>query len=84
MEDEAKKNMKNLKEMKVDKKNNAYIGIQDEIKKWLVFLPMIAELRDDAMRDRHWDAIRKKVGVNFADPNTLLLKDIFNLNLNKF
>lgn len=27
--------------------------------------------------------IRKKVG-NFADPNTLLLKDIFNLNLNKY
>ena len=27
MEDEAKRNMKSLKEMKVDKKNNAYIGI---------------------------------------------------------
>ena len=47
--------------MKVDKKCNAYLGIQDEVKRWLVFLPLIAELRDDAMRDRHWKMIKEKV-----------------------
>ena len=47
--------------MKVDKKCNSYLGIQDEVKKWLVFLPLIAELRDDAMRDRHWKMIKDKV-----------------------
>lgn len=83
MEDDAKKIQKNVREMKVDKKSNTYVGCLEEIKKWLVFLPMIQELRDDAMRERHWDMIRKKVG-NFADPNTLALKDIFNLNLNKY
>jgi dynein heavy chain len=50
-----------LKEIKVDKKCNAYLGIQDEIKKWLIFLPLISELRDDAMRPRHWKAIKDKV-----------------------
>lgn len=84
MEDEAKKHMKNLKEMKVDKKSAAYLGINDEIKKWLIFLPLIADLRDESMRIRHWNAIRKKVGVEFDDPEKLSLKDIFALNLNKY
>ena len=62
MEDEVKKLMKTLKDMKVDKKANAYAGILEEIKKWLVFLPLIAELADPAMRDRHWDDLKNKVG----------------------
>lgn len=61
MEDEAKRNLKILKDMKIDKRANAYNGLLDEIKKWLIFLPLIAELADPAMRERHWDAIRKKV-----------------------
>lgn len=55
MEDEVKKLMKTLKDMKVDKRANAYAGILEEIKKWLIFLPLIAELADKAMRPRHWD-----------------------------
>jgi dynein heavy chain len=55
MEDEVKKLFKTLKEMKVEKKANAYQGINEEIKKWLVFLPMIADLADQSMRPRHWD-----------------------------
>ena len=62
MEDEVKKLMKILKDMKIDKKANAYQGILDEIKKWLVFLPLIAELADNAMRPRHWENIKQKVG----------------------
>jgi len=54
MEDEVKKLMKSLKDMRVDKRANAYIGILEEIKSWLVFLPLIAELRDPSMRERHW------------------------------
>jgi dynein heavy chain len=47
--------------MKVDKKCNAYIGILEEIKKWMKFLPLVESLRDPAMRERHWDLIREKV-----------------------
>lgn len=61
MEDEVKKLQKTLKEMKVDKKANAYNGILEELKKWLLFLPLIAELRDPAMRERHWQKLRDKV-----------------------
>jgi len=84
MEDEVKKLLKTLKEMKVDKRANAYNGLLDEIKKWLVFLPLIAELADPAMRDRHWDAIRTKVGKSFTVDDKLQLQDIYNLNLQDF
>lgn len=84
MEDEVKKLMKTLKDMKVDKRANAYLGILEDIKKWLVFLPLIAELRDQAMRDRHWNAIRTKVKANFVVDSNLLLSDIYNLNLGDY
>jgi dynein heavy chain len=84
MEDEVKKLMKTLKDMKIDKKANAYQGILDEIKKWLVFLPLIAELADDAMRDRHLDMIKDKLGVQFTIDESLLLRDIYNLNIGKY
>jgi dynein heavy chain len=84
MEDEVKKNMKTLKDMKVDKRANAYLGILEEIKKWLIFLPLISELRDPAMRERHWNAIRNKVKVNFIVDEKLLLQDVYALNLGDY
>jgi len=84
MEDDVKKLMKTLKDMKIDKKANAYQGILDEIKKWLVFLPLIAELADEAMRERHWDMIKSKLGVQFTIDENLLLRDIYNLNIGKY
>lgn len=84
MEEEVKRLFKLLKDMKCDKKSNVYQGIQEDIKKWLVFLPLIAELRNDAMRDRHWKSIKDKVQKDFEVNETLLLKDVYNLNLNKY
>lgn len=65
MEDVVKKFMSGLKNMKVDRRCDAYEGLMKEIKKWLTFLPLIGELRNEAMRDRHWDMIRKLVGRDF-------------------
>jgi dynein heavy chain len=84
MEDEVKKLMKKLKDMKIDKKANAYQGILEEIKKWLVFLPLIAELADQSMRSRHWDMIKEKVGVQFVIDDNLLLENIYQLELHKY
>jgi dynein heavy chain len=84
MEEDVKKVFKTLKDSKCDKKCNAYLGILEDIKKWLVFLPLIAELRDDAMRDRHWQALKVKVQKEFEVNDTLTLRDVFNLNLNKY
>jgi dynein heavy chain len=84
MEDEVKKLLKTLKDMKVDKKANAFAGILEDLKKWMVFLPLIAELAEKAMRPRHWDMVKEKVGVQFTIDDNLLLRDIYNLNLGKY
>jgi dynein heavy chain len=84
MDDATKKLQKTLKEMKVDKRCNAYAGLFEEIKRWLNFIPLISELRDPAMRERHWDSIRAKVGVDFKVDAKLMLRDVYNLNLNKY
>lgn len=83
MEEEVKRLERVLKAMKVDKKCNAYIGLIEEIKKWLKFLPLCGQLRDPSMRDRHWDMIRKKVKSNFVIDANLKLVDIYNLELGK-
>mmetsp|Transcript_27570 Transcript_27570/g.19983 ORF Transcript_27570/g.19983 Transcript_27570/m.19983 type:complete len:80 (+) Transcript_27570:2473-2712(+) len=70
--------------MKVEKKCNAYQGILDEIKKWQIFLPLIGDLRNDAMRDRHWQQIKDKVGKEFTVDSNLTLREVYNLNLNKY
>jgi len=84
MEDAVKKLLKTLKDMKVDKRCNAYTGILEKIKEWLVFLPLIAELSDPAMRQRHWDDLKAKVGQDFTIDDSLLLQDIYNLKLGKY
>ena len=54
MDEVVKKLEKTLKAMKVDKRSNAYIGILEELKKWLKFILLVGPLRDPAMRERHW------------------------------
>ena len=69
--------------MKVDKKCNAYIGLLEEIKKWLKFLPLCGQLRDPSMRPRHWDMIREKAKTGLIIDKDLRLIDIYNLELGK-
>ena len=83
MDEEVKKLERTLKGMKVDKKCNAYIGILEEIKKWMKFIPLCEQLREPAMRERHWDMIREKVNSNFVIDANLKLKDIYDLELGK-
>lgn len=83
MEEDVKKLMKVTKEIKVDKRCNAYSGLMTNIKSWLTFLPLIAELRDESMRDRHWAALKKEIKKDFEIDDKLLLRDVYNLNLNQ-
>jgi dynein heavy chain len=83
MEEDVKRLMKTTKDIKVDKKCNAYTGLVTNIKSWLTFLPLIAELRDEAMRERHWTALKKEIKKDFEIDDKLTLRDVFNLNLNQ-
>lgn len=84
MEDEVKKLQKTLRESKADKKCEAYRGIQEELKKWINFIPLISDLSDKDMRDRHWEDLKKKINAKFVIDEKLLLRDIYNLELGKF
>ncbi len=35
----------------IDRKVNTYQGINEEIKKWATFLPLLTELKDKAMEE---------------------------------
>lgn len=84
MEEATKKLMATLKSMKVDKRCDAFTGSLDENKKMLVFLPLITDLKNDSMRERHWDIIRKVVGTDFKVDETLMLRDVFEMGLGNF
>jgi hypothetical protein len=36
------------------------------------------------MRPRHWDALKKKVQKDFSVDEKLIIRDVYNLNLNKY
>jgi dynein heavy chain len=70
MDDDVKKLRKGLTDIKgVDRKSGTYQGLNDEIKKWAIFLPLLAELIDPAMiveDGRHWAKVKKTVGKEFV------------------
>jgi len=84
MEDDVKVLFKKLKEVKVDRKCDAYQGMQDVIKKWTVFCPLVGELLDKAMRPRHWTQLLGLCGKSIRVHNDILLRDMWNLELHKF
>jgi dynein heavy chain len=36
------------------------------------------------MRDRHWNSLKVKVQKDFTVDDKLILRDVYNLNLNKY
>lgn len=84
MEDEIKSLFKKLKEVKVDRKTDAYQGMQDVVKKWTIFCPLVGELRDPAMRQRHWTQLMNLCGKAIVVHPDILLRDMWNLELHKF
>jgi dynein heavy chain len=84
MEDEIKSAFKKLKDIKVDRKCDAFQGMQDIMKKWTTFCPLVGELLDKAMRTRHWTQLMGLCGKNITVTPDVLLRDMWNLELHKF
>lgn len=88
IEDEVKKLRKELIELRgIDRKCNAYLQIQKEIKDWAIFLPLLAELKDPAMESadgRHWQKVKDLVKKEFKIDETLELQTIWDLKLYEF
>ena len=72
-DEDNKKLIKDMRDVKVDRKCNAFIGINNELKIWSIFLPLVSQLQEDCMEERHWDLMRKTVKQKFViDENFLL------------
>lgn len=65
MDDEVKDLRKKLLDIKgVDRKSNTFIGINEDIKKWATFMPLLSELNDPSMEvedGRHWAKVKNVV-----------------------
>ena len=50
MEEEIKKLRKFLLDMRnIDKRSNVFVGINEDLRKWSTFLPLLTELKDPSM-----------------------------------
>ena len=69
MQEETKALGKKLTQMRgIDKKSDVFRGVMKDIKTWAQFLPIVEELRKDAMNvedDRHWKKFKRIMDVEF-------------------
>lgn len=88
MEDEVKKLKRQLNDQKgASGKSFAFAGIQDDLKRWGTFLPLLGELKDQSMDttdQRHWIKLKKLVGKEFQVSKELELGVIWDLKLFDF
>jgi len=59
-----------------------YVHLKTDIDKFRSTMPLILDLRDDAMRDRHWKELRFEVKDDFDETSDdFTLEKVFRLNL---
>ncbi|KAL2608324.1 hypothetical protein R1flu_026897 [Riccia fluitans] len=74
--------MKKLKRLKTQ---IPYINLEAKLKGFQDSLPLIQDLKSEALRKRHWDKLMKETGKSFdMDPKTFTLASIFRMELHNF
>lgn len=85
MEDETKALQKKLTKIKkIDKKINTYGEANRYIKNWINFLPLIGELKSNAMEvedDRHWNNFREQLNTDLVVEESTKLEVFWDLQL---
>ena len=61
-----------------------YSGLDAFIKSVSSALPILDQLHNEKLRDRHWSQLEKVTGVNFRDQADIKLKDMLDKNLMKY
>jgi len=88
MEDEVKSLRKQLLEIKgIDRKSNTFLGINEDIKKWATFMPLLNELKDPSMiveDGRHWKKVKTLVQQEFEVDDSLFIQKIWDMKLFNF
>lgn len=64
---------------------DVFRGVDSNVKNFLVSIPLVADLRSPAMRDRHWEQLMTTTAKTFdvKDPQ-FKLNDLLQLELHKF
>ena len=77
---------KRLLRLKDLKGTSVYNAVTDEVNNFRESLPLIASLKNPAMKERHWDKISALTGVKIAanNPKAFTLGAIFAMNLSKY
>ena len=80
---------KKLKELlrKLDKRVrswDAYKGLDEDIGNMMVVLPLIQQLKQPSMRQRHWKELMEVTGVQFTMDSNFCMADLINLNLHLY
>ncbi|KAG0555973.1 hypothetical protein KC19_11G016600 [Ceratodon purpureus] len=74
-----------MKRMKNLKSQPTYVIMEEKLKGFQESLPLIQDLKSEAMRKRHWDKLMVETGKTFdMDPKTFTLANIFRMELHNF
>ncbi|KAK9867723.1 hypothetical protein WJX84_004647 [Apatococcus fuscideae] len=85
MEDGTKTFAKEVKALpKGVKDESVFKGLDQSLKNFATSVPLVADLRSPAMRDRHWQQLMTTTKVNFAIDDKFKLDDLLKLELHKF
>ena len=77
--------MNKLRKLKSLKSLPIYELVEKEIQGFFNSLPLMRELKSDALRKRHWTQLMEVTGQNFdMDPKTFTLGNMFSMQLHKF
>ena len=63
---------------------DVYLGIMKSINEMLIDLPLVQDLRDDSMRDRHWKKLMRICGKTFVMDDKLNLGVLLGLELHLY
>ena len=85
MEMESKKFVKAMRLLDKEMRAwDAYTGLDKYCKNMMTSLRSVGELRNPAIRDRHWKAVIKSTGVNVSITDSTRLEDLMALELHNF
>lgn len=68
----------------LDRKSNVFMGIAADIKNWNIFLPLVQEMKSEAMAapdDRHWNKVRELLSTDFQIDNELKLRKFWECEI---
>ena len=74
-----------LKKLKYLRELAVYTKVEETVESFKSSLPLIQDLKSDALRKRHWETLMKETGITFdMDPKTFTLANLFAMELHKF